>query len=88
MTIDINPFIVSGQIPAQYFCDRQKEAKLLHDYLCNQQNVILSAERRMGKTKLVDFVFDKADIDNEYTTIFVDILETGTLNEFVYTFGA
>ena len=87
MTIDINPFIVSGQIPAQYFCDRQKEAKLLHDYLCNQQNVILSAERRMGKTKLVDFVFDKADIDNEYTTIFVDILETGTLNEFVYTFG-
>jgi len=29
MTVNINPFIVTGIIPAAYFCDRVEESKVL-----------------------------------------------------------
>ena len=29
MTVNINPFVVTGKIPAPYFCDRVEEAKVL-----------------------------------------------------------
>ena len=41
----------------------------------------------MGKTSLVDFVFDKTSIKDEYITISVDILQTTTFREFIYTLG-
>ena len=40
-----NPFIASGKIPPEYFCDRVEEAKLLEQSLVNQQNVILTSTR-------------------------------------------
>lgn len=87
MTTTINPFIVYGHIPEEYFCDRKEESEKLMRFLTNQQNVVLSAERRMGKTKLVDYVFEKPEIRNEYITISIDILETSNLNEFVFSLG-
>lgn len=85
MTTIINPFIVHGHIPAEYFCDRKDEALQLQHFLTNQQNVVLSAARRMGKTKLVDFVFEKPEICENYITISLDILETGNMSEFVFS---
>ena len=29
MTVNVNPFIVTGTIPAAYFCDRLEESKVL-----------------------------------------------------------
>lgn len=87
MTTNINPFVVYGHIPVEYFCDRQAEAAKLLRFLSNQQNVVLSAARRMGKTKLVDFVFEKPEISDEYITISIDILETSNLSEFVFSLG-
>ncbi|MDO5446298.1 MAG: ATP-binding protein [Prevotellaceae bacterium] len=87
MTATINPFIVYGHIPEEYFCDRKEESEKLMRYLTNQQNVVLSAERRMGKTKLVDYVFDKPEIRDAYITISIDILETSNLSEFVFSLG-
>lgn len=87
MTAIINPFIVHGYIPPEYFCDRIIESEKLQRFLCNQQNVVLSAARRMGKTKLVDHVFNKPEIRDNYITISLDILETGNLNEFVFSLG-
>lgn len=87
MSSNINPFIVSGKIPEAYFCDRVDESIQLEKSLTNQLNVVLTSSRRMGKTSLVDFVFDKPSIKNEYITIFVDILQTTTFREFIFTLG-
>ena len=87
MSSNINPFIVSGKIPEAYFCDRVDETIQLEKSLTNQLNVVLTSSRRMGKTSLVDFVFDKPSIKNEYITIFVDILQTTTFREFIFTLG-
>ena len=87
MSISINPFIVSGKIPEAYFCDRIEESTDLQKSLTNQLNVVLTSSRRMGKTSLVDFVFDKPVIKDDYITISVDILQTTTFREFIFTFG-
>ena len=55
--------------------------------LNNQMNVVLTSPRRMGKTSLVDFVFDKPEIKDEYITLSVDILHTTTFREFILAFG-
>lgn len=87
MTMNINPFVVSGHIPAEYFCGRRDEAQKLLSFVKNQQNVVLTAPRRMGKTSLVDFVFEKEEIAENFITISIDILDTSNLNEFVYVLG-
>ena len=87
MVKNINPFIVSGKIAPEYFCDRVKEAADLEKSLHNQMNVVLTSSRRMGKTSLVDFVFDKPDFKGEYVTISVDILHTTTFREFILALG-
>ena len=87
MSSNINPFIVSGKIPEAYFCDRIDESIQLEKSLTNQLNVVLTSSRRMGKTSLVDFVFNKPAISDEYITIFVDILQTTTFREFIFSLG-
>ena len=87
MSISINPFIVSGKIPEAFFCDRIEESSELQKSLTNQLNVVLTSSRRMGKTSLVDFVFDKQVIKDDYITISVDILQTTTFREFIFTLG-
>jgi hypothetical protein len=87
MSVVINPFIVSGRIPEVYFCDRVEESAQLEKSLINQLNVVLTSSRRMGKTSLVDYVFNKPAISDEYITIFVDILQTTTFREFIFSLG-
>lgn len=87
MVKSINPFVVTGKIPPACFCDRLEEAAELEKALSNQMNVVLTSLRRMGKTSLVDFVFDKPEIQNEYITISVDILHTTTFREFILALG-
>ena len=87
MSININPFIVSGKIPEEYFCDRVEESVQLEKSLTNQLNVVLTSSRRMGKTSLVDNVFDKIALKNDYITISVDILQTTTFREFIMVLG-
>lgn len=87
MTVNINPFIVTGSIPAAYFCDRIEERKTLSQALLNQMNVVVTSPRRMGKTALVDFVFHQQEIYSDYFTIQVDILHTTCFKEFIYALG-
>lgn len=88
MVDSLNPFVVSGKIPPEYFCDRVEEAAQLEKSLRNQLNVVLTSARRMGKTSLVDYVFDKPEISENYITIVVDILHTTTFREFIMALGA
>ena len=87
MTMTINPFIVAGKIPAKYFCDRKEEAAQLTDCIQNQENVVLISPRRMGKSKLIDYCFDKSAIRNSYYTLEADILQTTSLQEFIQVLG-
>ncbi|MBQ9231917.1 MAG: ATP-binding protein [Prevotella sp.] len=87
MTTYINPFVVSGRIPEELFCDRKEEARQLQMAMENQLNVVLTSSRRMGKTSLVDYVFNKSEINENHITISVDILHTTTFREFIYTLG-
>ena len=82
-----NPFIIRGAIPEAYFCDREKETERLVRYLTNGKNVVLHAPRRIGKSKLIEHCFEQPAIKGKYYTIFVDILQTGNLQEFTFEFG-
>lgn len=87
MSIVTNPFIASGKIPAELFCDRKDESKRLIQSLTNGANVVLMSPRRVGKTQLIYHCFDKSEIKDHYITIFVDILRTSSFQEFTYEFG-
>ena len=79
-----NPFIIMGKIPAELFCDREKESNKLIHYLTNGNHVVLISPRRMGKTGLIHHCYDDARISDEYFTFFVDILHTSNLQEFTF----
>lgn len=82
-----NPFIATGKVPAELFCDRKDESKRLVQSLVNGANVVLMSPRRVGKTQLILHCFEQHDIDDHYIVIFVDILKTSSLNEFTYELG-
>ncbi|MBQ3730614.1 MAG: ATP-binding protein [Muribaculaceae bacterium] len=82
-----NPFIVSGKIEPEYFCDRVEESARLIKSLTNGNNLVLISPRRMGKTGLVHFCYDKPEISDNYYTVFIDLLHTTSLREFTLLFG-
>ena len=87
MSMIANPFITTGRVPKELFCDRKEESNKFLKSITNGANVVLMAPRRVGKTQLVYYCFDKPDIRDNYITFFIDILKTSTLQEFTYEFG-
>lgn len=86
MTKIDNPFIVTGKIPKQYFCDRNTETEQLVHFLDNSENVVLMSQRRMGKTKLVEHCLE--NYNKEYALMTIDILHTSSFRELIQLFGA
>ena len=82
-----NPFLVSGYISNEYFCDREEESKNLIKLVTNGNSIVLVSPRRMGKTGLIEHCFRNKKIAGGYYTFFVDIYATSNLSEFVYKFG-
>ena len=82
-----NPFIVTGKIEPEYFCDRVAESARLVKSVANGNNLVIISPRRMGKTGLIQFCYDKPEIADEYYTFFIDILHTSSLREFTYLLG-
>ena len=82
-----NPFIVTGKIEPAYFCDRVVESQRLIKSIVNGNNMVVISPRRMGKTGLIQFCYDKPEIKDEYYTFFLDILHTTSLREFTYLLG-
>ncbi len=87
MTKTVNPFIVTGKIAPEYFCDRVNESARLVKSVTNGNNLVIISPRRMGKTGLIQFCYDKPEISEEYYTFFIDILHTSSLQEFTYLLG-
>ena len=82
-----NPFVVTGKIEREYFCDRVVESKAIQKAINNGNNLVLISPRRMGKTGLVRYCYDFEFEKDEYYTFFIDILHTTSLQEFTYLLG-
>lgn len=87
MTKNKNPFVVTGKIEPEYFCDRVNESARLVKSIVNDNNLVIISPRRMGKTGLIRFCYDKPEISEAYYTFFIDILHTSSLREFIYLLG-
>lgn len=87
MVKEKNPFIVTGKIEPEYFCDRVKESSRLIKSFTNGNNMVIISPRRMGKTGLIQFCYDKPEVADDYYTFFIDILHTSSLKEFTYILG-
>ena len=85
--LQTNPFITSGYISEEYFCDRIQETEMLTRYLVNGNNVALISPRRLGKTGLIEHCFHQEEIQNKYYTFLIDVYATKNLQEFVFELG-
>ena len=79
--------MLTGSIPPEYFCDRRKESERLIRTVTQGGNLCLISPRRMGKSKLIRFCYDKPEFANNYYTFYIDILHTSSLRELTYAFG-
>ncbi|MGM9846824.1 MAG: ATP-binding protein [Muribaculaceae bacterium] len=77
-----NPFVVYGYKGEEYFCDRRAESIKLIKTLGGEQNVTLSAPRRMGKTGLIKHIFSKLEAEG-VPCFYIDIFPTKSLEDFV-----
>ncbi|MDR0866447.1 MAG: ATPase [Candidatus Symbiothrix sp.] len=84
MVISKNPFITSGYISADYFCDRKEESLQLLQEITNGNNLALISTRRMGKTGLIQHCFHQKEIQKDYYTFFIDIYATKSLRDFTF----
>jgi len=80
----LNPFITSGYVSKEYFCDREEETNQLIREIKNGNNLALISTRRMGKTGLIMHCFNNKEIQEHCRTFFVDIYATKSLRDFVF----
>lgn len=83
-TIIRNPFITSGYVSADYFCDRCRESEQLVREVMNGNNLALVSTRRMGKTGLIRHCFQFPEIQKNYYTFFIDIYDSRSLRDLVF----
>lgn len=81
-----NPFYTGIQIPDAYFCDRQVETQTIIDLIQNGNNVVLKAQRRIGKSSLIQHVFNQPQIKQKYNTLYVDLFGTKNKDDFHLAF--
>lgn len=75
-----NPFLLTGYHSPKYFCNREEELKWLREQLRNEHNVVLHADRRIGKSALVKHLFYFLQKEKQSETVFVDLLGTTDLH--------
>ena len=83
-----NPFITTGYVGSDYFCDREQETEDLIRLLTNGNNVALISPRRYGKTDLLRHCFAQSVIADHYYTFIVDIYSTKSVAEMVGKLGS
>ncbi|MDR0567061.1 MAG: ATP-binding protein [Prevotellaceae bacterium] len=82
-----NPFLVATYHSPAYFCDRAEETKQVTNALSNGRNLTLLSVRKMGKTGLIKNVFHQLQKKKGWQTLYVDIMPTGNLNDFIRLLG-
>ncbi|MEQ9300467.1 MAG: ATP-binding protein [Cyclobacteriaceae bacterium] len=75
-----NPFLLTGYHSPPYFCNREEELLWLKNGIQNERNMVLHAERRIGKSALIKHLFYHLNNEKKFETIYVDLLGTTDLN--------
>ena len=83
----INPFVTNGYAGSEFFCDRVAETDDLRALLRNENNIALISPRRLGKTELINHVFDCDEFRCNYHCFLVDIYASRSLNDLVNLLG-
>lgn len=82
-----NPFVTNGYVGAEYFCDRVAETEDIRTLLRNENNIALISPRRLGKTELINHIFDCNEFREDYYCFLVDIYASKSLNDLVNLLG-
>lgn len=82
-----NPFLISGYMSPEYFCNRNLETDRIINSCLNQRNITLISSRRMGKTGLIFHSFYQFNEKNDVIPVYLDILSTTNLKEFTEALG-
>ncbi len=82
-----NPFLILDYISPEYFCDREKETSKIISALNSGRNITLTSIRRLGKTGLIKNVYYKLKNEKGTKLLYVDILKSENLNDFVKAFS-
>ncbi len=77
----MNPFLINNYVSPEYFCDREEETKNLLANITHGSNTALFAQRRIGKTALIQHVFYSLK-KKKITTVYIDIYATQNLKDF------
>lgn len=77
-----NPFIFGSAVPAELFTERKAALNAIAGRVGNYyslQSISIVANRRMGKTSLLNYIWKKPDLvfspDHVYATIYVDAMD-------------
>jgi len=76
----MNPFSIQNYNGPDYFCDREDETKLLIQNIKNGYNTAFFAQRRIGKTALVQHLFYHLK-KKKNTCIYIDIYATQDIKD-------
>ncbi len=71
-----NPFPVISYMGEEYFCDRETESEKLIEAIKNGRNTTLTALRRMGKTGLIQHVFEQLKNKKGVRCFYIDLYPT------------
>ncbi len=82
-----NPFIITGYISPEYFCDREAETGRILSAIKNGRHMTLFSPRRMGKTGLIRHAFYVGKRKKDLIPVYLDIMATTSLKEFSEVFG-
>jgi len=82
-----NPFPVLDYISPEYFCDRKDETEKIISAFKNGRNITLISIRRLGKTILLKHILNKLQKDKNNRILFIDIMPTECLKDFVKVFS-
>lgn len=80
-----NPFVFSHIVTDDCFCGRD-ELETLKNHMLNSTNVVLFSKRRYGKSSLIKEIFKNHINQDEYLTIYFDIFDMSSSNDFAYSF--
>ena len=83
-----NPFLVSGYYSPEYFCNRQTETSRVIRALANGRNITVFSIRRLGKTGLIEHVFNKLKSEKKKRLFYIDLLPTTNLSGFINLFAS
>ena len=81
-----NPFFTGIKIPDAYFCDREQETRTIIDFIKNGNNIVLKAQRRIGKSSLIQHIFNQPEIKSDFNTLYIDLFGTKNQDDFHLAF--